>query len=548
MQRTRLPLLIACTLALGGIGSSQNVPEVAQWTRFEAQFRSSTEYLNPVQEAHLEVEFTSPTGTRHTARGFWDGETTWKVRFSPEQIGRWTWVTRAVPASDSGLNGKRGEFICVPYTGDNPLYRHGSVRVSEDRRYLVQADGTPFFWLGDTAWNVPHLSDPDSWQVYLNDRIGKGFTAIQFVATQFKGFAANAEGRQAFSGRERIAIDPWFFQRLDSRVDVMNSSGLLGVPVLAWANEDKMTPALNPGYYLPDDQIMVLASYIVARYGAHQVAWILAGDADYRGERSERWKKIGRAVFGHAPSRPVTMHPGGRMWVAGEFRNEPWFRFTGYQSGHRGADEAIRWHTQGPPASDWKTEPHHPTINLEPIYEAHIVMDSSDRHRITAREVRNAIYWSLLVSPTAGVTYGSMGIWDWEPRPQVPPNHPREGLSPPWREALQHPGAKQMKHVKSLFSSLQWWRLRPAQELLADQPGMRDPHRFVAVAAPEDHTFAVAYLPAGGPVTLITDKLKSASMARWFNPRTGEWSAKTSVGTGTFTAPDQEDWVLWIGR
>ena len=122
-------------------------------------------------------------------------------------------------------------------------------------------------------------------------------------------------------------------------------------------------------------------------------------------------------------------------------------------------------------------------------------MDSSDRHRITAGEVRAAIYWSLLVSPTAGVTYGSMGIWDWEPRPQVPPNHPREGLSPPWREALQHPGARQMKHLKTLFSSVEWWRLRPAQELLAEQPGSREPARFVAVAASEDRSWGLLTCP-----------------------------------------------------
>jgi len=137
---------------------------------------------------------------------------------------------------------------------------------------------------------------------------------------------------------------------------------------------------------------------------------------------------------------------------------------------------------------------------------------------------------------------------DWEPRPQVPPNHPREGLSPPWREAIQHPGSVQMKHLRALFSSVEWWRLRPAQELLSDQPGSHDPSRFVAVAASEDRTWALAYLPAGCTITLLTDQLKGLSRARWFNPRTGEWSSKVEIKTNVFTTPDQEDWVLWTGR
>jgi Protein of unknown function (DUF4038) len=133
------------------------------------------------------------------------------------------------------------------------------------------------------------------------------------------------------------------------RVDAMNDLGVVAAPVLIWAIAGA-TAMLNPGNMLPDDQIITLARYMVARYGAHHVVWLLAGDADYRGEKAERWKKIGRAVFGSQPNRLATMHPGGRMWVADEFRDEPWFSFNGYQSGHNDSAESMRWHAEGPPA------------------------------------------------------------------------------------------------------------------------------------------------------------------------------------------------------
>ncbi len=142
-------LVLALSIAAPLAAQDRSIP---RWTRFEEQFTAAAEYRNAVQEVSFEVEFTAPSGAKITVPGFWDGQRLWKVRFSPEETGRWTWRTRCSRQDDSGLNQRTGSFECVPYAGDNPLYRHGAVRLSKDRRYLVQDDGTPFFWLGDTAW------------------------------------------------------------------------------------------------------------------------------------------------------------------------------------------------------------------------------------------------------------------------------------------------------------------------------------------------------------------------------------------------------------
>ena len=227
---------------------------------------------------------------------FWYGARNWKVRFAPEETGKWTYRSRSSKADDAGLNGQSGSFDCAAYAGRNPLYLHGGLKVSDDRRYLAHADGTPFFWLGDTAWNGVLKSDPGSWDLYLRDRVAKGFNVVQYVTTQWRTASGNADGRPAFYGREKISIDPVFYQWMDERVDAMNDLGVVAVPVLIWAIAGA-TAMLNPGNMLPDDQIITLARYMVARYGAHHVVWFLAGDADYRGEKAERWKKIGRAVL-----------------------------------------------------------------------------------------------------------------------------------------------------------------------------------------------------------------------------------------------------------
>ena len=90
--------------------------------------------------------------------------------------GNWTWQTTCADTNDAGLHNRNGSVDVMPSTGSNPLYQHGYLRVAESRRYLTHADGTPFLWLGDTAWAVPHKAADHEWEAYLADRTAKQFT------------------------------------------------------------------------------------------------------------------------------------------------------------------------------------------------------------------------------------------------------------------------------------------------------------------------------------------------------------------------------------
>jgi len=538
---------VFCLWAVVPATVARAIDETAQWTVFEASFTSASKYQNPFQDVTVTVDFGAPDGTTRTVEAYWDGENTWRVRFSPEQTGEWTYRTRASHPEDKGLDGQNGKFRCEPYRGGNPLYEHGSIRLSQNRRYLEQADGTPFFWLSDTAWNGALKADHASWETYLSDRKRKKFTAVQFVTTQWIAAAGNAEARLAYEGRESITIDPVFFQWMDDHVRAVNDHGLVAAPVLIWtAPWSPYSKFLNPGNALPDDQIIRLARYMVARYGTYQVIWILAGDGDYRDNEAERWKQIGRAVFADNPSRLATTHPTGHQWVEGDFGQEPWFGFIGYQSGHGDGPEDLKWITQGPPSVSWDVTPIHPVINLEPNYEDHVSYFS--HRRFDAHAVRRAAYWSLLVSPTAGVTYGAHGIWGWDSHPALPMNHAGSGVARPWFDAINLPGSTDMAHLMKLFSSLQWWTLRPDPRLIADQPGDKDPSAFIAAAKAENNEWALLYFPVGQTVTLQPDQMEGSLLLRWFNPRSGEWSRTLPLTSRNLTPPDSEDWVGWIGR
>jgi hypothetical protein len=539
--------IVALALATPGVRSQPATVE--RWGLFEVSFTSAETHENPLQDVELFVTFTSPARAAETVRGFWDGGNVWRVRFSPGEIGAWSYTTRVVPASDGGLHARSGTFHVTASRGTTRFDRHGPVRVAAARTFFEHADGTPFFWLADTGWNAALHSTPEEWQEYIGVRTRQRFTAVQWVATQWRAAPAGDRlGERAFTGHERIAVNPAFFQRLDAKAAALDRAGLLNVPVLLWAIGGGSNPAVNPGYSLPEDQAIRLAQYMVARWQGYDVVWILAGDGDYRGERAEKWKRIGRAVFGGGRHAPVVMHPGGMHWILPEFLAEPWVDVHGYQSGHGTDERALRWMIEGPPSVDWRIEPTRPFVNLEPPYEYHVAYQT--KQPIPPEHVRRAVYWTLLGAPVAGTSYGGHGVWGWDDGTRPPTDHPGSGIPLPWRKALLMPGAEQMGNVGDLFTSVDYWRLRPAPNVLAEQPGATTPARFVAAALTADRDLLVVYTPEASTLRLNANLVPTGG-ATWFNPRTGvrtDASRSTADSVATFETPGPGDWVLVITR
>src|SRR5205823_14623815 len=102
--------------------------------------------------------------------------------------------------TDSGLHAREGSLEIVPYGGQNAFYKHGPIRVAEGHRHFEHADGTPFFWLGDTWWMglCQRLRWPEEFKVLAADRVRKGFTVVQIVAALYPAVAlfcpAGADG------------------------------------------------------------------------------------------------------------------------------------------------------------------------------------------------------------------------------------------------------------------------------------------------------------------------------------------------------------------
>ena len=520
--------------------------QVARWTVHELSFESERSRTEPFWDVDVRVELVGPTGRRTSIDAFWDGDRTWRARLRPDEPGRWRWRSQASDRRDRGLQGLEGELECAPYEGPNPVYRHGPVRVGGDGHRLAHADGTPFLWLGDTVWQGLMRSTPADWDEYLDTRRAQGFTVIQFFSTQWRALATDPFGEPSFHENGRFAPNPLFYRRLDSKVESIARHGMLASAIVVLSLFDD-----EPGWAWPPEQLVRFARWLRARWSSYHVAWTLGGDGDFSGERADRWKPIGAAVYGDPPEAMVTMHPRGWVWNGEEFRDQAWVTFYLYQSGHSDVEERVRWLPDGPAAHDWRTEPPRPIINAEPNYEDHPSYASGIR--FTDHEVRRASYWSMLVTPTAGVTYGHFSLWAWASEGErVGQAIPRQAdyLLEPWSTVLDTPGARSFSIMRRYFESGSWWLLRPTQELLLEQPGADDARHFVTAASTPVGDWTVVYAPTGGPIRL-RGNAGSLGSARWFDPRAGFWRAASSVADGqglTFSAPDRDDWVLDLRR
>jgi hypothetical protein len=187
----------------------------------------------------------------------------------------------------------------------------------------------------------------------------------------------------------------------------------------------------------------------------------------------------------------------------------------------------------------WHQLPARPLINLEPNYE-------QIGKRITDRDVRNASYWSIFATPVSGLTYGANGIWPWLRKGEKILNHaPSEGTST-WKESIELPGSVQMGYLAGFIRKFDWWKLYPAQSLLAEQPGDKAFNHFVSVVKSIDNNIILAYIPVKQEIRLRKPLVAKYSV-QWFDPVKNTYADGKAVDDGlmlTINSPSEQDMVL----
>ncbi len=471
-------------------------------------------------EAMLEARFTMPDGRECVVPGFWTGGATWKVRYASAIPGRHRWRTTFSDPREAGLHGVEGTLEIVPYAGDNPLYRHGPIRVASDQRHFAHADGTPFFWLGDTWWMglTRRLEWPADFQTLAADRRAKGFNVVQIVAGLYPdmpAFDARGANEAGFPWETNYArLRPEYFNAADRRIAYLAEQGLVPCIVGAW------------GYHLPwlgRERMERHWRELIARWGAWPVVWCAAGETtmpyylsttkaqDVELQRRD-WTEVIRYIRAHDPfHRLVTCHPS--QTARDSVRDPSVLDFDMQQTGHGSA--AAQHAALG--RRGWQAQPVMPVISGESRYEALEIQPT-----LTDREAREAFWAHVLSSGCAGHTYGANGIWQVNRRGQPYGKSPggNNWGTTPWDDAMRLPGATQLSRARQFLETVPYGQFAPSPAAEAAwTDGPQDPPPFACGAGDR---IRLVYGLSTRPFTVAGLRTDASYRIARFDPVTGE--------------------------
>lgn len=417
--------------------------------------------------------------------------------------------------------------------------------ISDNRRYLLK-NGQPFFWLGDTGWEMFHRLNKDEVDKYFKKRAEQGFTIIQAVVlSELNGLdTPNANGDRPLINNDPTKPNEAYFKFVDYVVDKANDYNLNIGMLPTWGDKVfKDRWGAGPEIFNTTNA-KIYGHWIGSRYkNKINIIWVLGGDRLPRNANDVAiWNAMGEGIMEATNNKAViSFHPqpsdsGSATW----FHKEPWLAFNMFQSGHC-RDNTIYDKIQ----LAYNLTPVKPVIDAEPIYEDHpVCFNVKELGTSSAYDVRKYAYLDLFAG-AFGHTYGCHDVWQMF----SPKHEPVNGPHMYWYEALNLPGANQMQFVRKLIES------HPMLDRIPDQSLIEENNYVPAerIQATRGKDYAFIYTSAGKPFTVHLNKIKGETLhAYWYDPRSGkttEMGTMKNKGLQKFNPPSTgygQDWVLVI--
>ena len=304
---------------------------IEQWNIFEFKASGPTDG-NPFLEISFSAEF------RHRQRkivvdGFYDGEGRYVVRFMPDTLGDWQFVTRSSAAELNDLN---GSFECLPPAAGN----HGPVAV-EHTYHFAYADGTPYYPFGTACYAWTHQGKALEEQT-LETLAGAPFNKLRMCIfpkhypynqneLELYPYERSADGNWDFT-----RFNPAFFRHQEQRIAQLRDLGIEADLILFHPYDeghwgfDRMTPEADDRYL----------RYVMARLAAFRnVWWSLANEYDLmKAKTAADWDRFFRIVQESDPyQHPRSVHNCFAFYDHGK----PWVTHVSIQ--HADVERVYEW-------------------------------------------------------------------------------------------------------------------------------------------------------------------------------------------------------------
>jgi hypothetical protein len=410
------------------------------------------------------------------------------------------------------------------------------LKVSSNGRFLTQANGKEFFWMGDTNWRLYKLTRGEI-DTYLDDRKSKKFNVIQGPVLLHADEGVESTNAYGQTNTDPSNPNPEWFEHIDYIVDAANERGMYVALVVTWGD--------MWDYFSSNSQAKSFGKWLGNRYkNDENVIWVVAGEYIIDGTSStiaSRWHALGQGLHDGSRNRNlITIHGSfqeGRQSSSVKLHNKTWLDFNmvhSSQSGDSGTG-ADNWNLI---TADWKKTPAKPTLDAEANYEQYAGWD--------AFGVRRRAYWSVF-GGAFGHTYGANGVWQsYRSGDDSSEGNPQDT----WEAALDYPGAADMRHLRRLMESRPMSGRKPSQSMVVGSKGSV-PNRIQATRGSSGR-YVMIYIPEAGKEFTVRMHRIAGDKARawWFNPRNGKATligTYNTSGERTFKTPSTgPDWVLVI--
>ena len=571
-------------------------PVFKQWSVQELTFEAvgSTPAWNAFP---LKIEFSHEGTSLFILDGYYDGGQLWRVRFAPTRPGSWSWQVLLNPETPfQGVgNELSGTFTCVaPSSEDvltNPNYR-GQLTASDGEHFLSYADGTPFFWGGDTVWAINTYRcgvENGAFYTYVDNALANRFTVIQLAFMrnresrvgeieddQTRRIGAPQRNEQGYAFPSNVALDgkvkldgdfsdlnAGFFQSMDERMQHLWDSGLVVAGHPMWF------PKNTQGVSIQEAQ--EIGRYIITRYAAYNLVLSLVGEYGYAFWNSgstphtlvdvtpwdsvASWEAYAAYMEAHNPlGKLLTIHTGFEYPKASSsdrFHNQSWLGVNWVQTG-QGQKKIHRiWNSI---YADYQKTPVKPTVHVEGFYAGGSVGASLYHSR-----------WQAYVAVLRGASghgHGSVGLWSFHD-----PNDPLGEIGGgfgflSWDEGLELPHRTEQRHFIDFFQNevIDWWNLRPEPTLIKVDDGqtptaptetdLSSPLGMIS----DNKEICVVYVPRGNQGRIVTASPLNSSLAykvSKYDPRQGVTSSLVTHTGSSWSVPqahldDGEDWIFLL--
>lgn len=489
--------------------------------------------INPQDGVTFKGDFgvilSNREGNSNVARIYWNNKNTNLIKDIPHEA-------KLEPSA-------WGEIRLVNGIGPSVNFEHGKLQVSKNKRYLEHADGTPFFYLADTAWELFHRLDETEIDLYLENRRAKGFTVIQAVIlAELDGLnTPNANGDKPFIGNNVESINEDYFKWIDKVIRMAEKKGLYIGLLPTWGDKVDKQWGVGPVIFNPDNAEWY-GRWLAKRYANFKnIIWINGGDRWGGDKNYPVWDAMGKALRKYDGNHLITFHPQGECSSGQWFHSCDWLDFNMSQTGHCQRSYEIYERLV---SKDYNRMPIKPCLDGEPRYENHPICWKPDSLGwFDEVDVRQAMYWSLF-SGSMGHTYGCHDIWQMLTPRQEPIGLARGS----WKTSLDLPGAQQLIHARRLMERYSWEERRPVPEIIRSNNTSSN-SKIVSLKGPD---FTFVYFPNGETAVLDFNKIFPGKLLSlyWMDPRSGNIRKDSEIKTESplsITPPSSgrgNDWVL----